>query len=1150
MKARAKIWLFGVLAALIWYFMVWLVIHFLGISGRELQYVAITLITLGTGAICWLVWYFLKELSAKEGPKDAPVDEIDRDITAARARLAAAKLSDKTRLSQLPLILCLGPADSAKTSILVRSGLDPDLLTGEVQRGDAVVATRGVNLWYSNKTILLEAGGRLVADAGRFSRLIRYIQPSRTSAVLTSGRQAPRVAIVTLSVEDLVRPGGGETVAAHARELRARLLETSKKLGIRLPVYVIFTKADKLPYFADFVRNFSSDEAREVLGATLPWDSGPAGTYADRTASRIGSAMQRLAGSLSGHRLQFLPRENQPAIGYNAYEFAREFRKVVPQATQFLVDLCKPSQLEVSPVLRGFYFTGVRAVVVEEAGLMQQQAQQRQAPGIMDATQAFVPAAFGVPQAPAAPVGPVSRKVPQWMFLGRLFKDVIFKDRVALAATAGGAKVNLLRRVVLATATGLAVFYALMLIISFAGNRRLKNRVEAAIRNVSADALPAGDLATAETLRRLDTLRMINEQLGDWNREGAPIGLKWGLYSGNSLWRQSNRVYFARFDSLMYAGTYNRILENMRNFPVNRTDSTDYQWSYNQLKAHLITTAYPEKSTPEYLEPVLLEAWKQGHEIPSDEKIRLARAQFAYFAGELARGNNMVPNPADSLLIQKSRTLLRQFKDGEQIYQIMQSEAARTGGARPFDYDRTYPNQVLSTGNTVVPAAFTRKGWNYMTGVAFKNPDAYFQGEEWVLGQEKLSENQRVGIVNRIKEKYREDYVRVWRTLLANAKVSGFAGLPDAARKVKALGSNPSPLIQLINAVSFNTAVDSIWASTIFQPALTVSPADTIKVISEASAPWLKAVQALGTALDAVAAASPTDREAPAQQAKGLVTEAKNAAAAMSISFAGGTTSVGPDISRLLNSGFSSIDGMLGNVGVAGTNKSGADFCRDYGRVLTRSPITPGGAPASLDEVTAFFGRPDGAMWAFYNGQLSKFLTPTGSGSYAPTPGSSVKVNPRFAQFFSRAAQFSKALYPDGADQVPRLSFSFRAITNSDVTLVKLAVDGNNRVYSATRTGDQPFTWIGETAAEARLEVTIRGNQQPRLKSGTWALFQLFAEAKNWKQNGLKYTGEWTFQHENQTIPVQFELTLPGSNPILNPEWLRGISCVSAIAAQ
>ncbi len=51
-----------------------------------------------------------------------------------------------------------------------------------------------------------------------------------------------------------------------------------------------------------------------------------------------------------------------------AYEFPREFGKIRPAAVQFLVDLCRPSQLTVGPFLRGFYFTGVRPVLINESG--------------------------------------------------------------------------------------------------------------------------------------------------------------------------------------------------------------------------------------------------------------------------------------------------------------------------------------------------------------------------------------------------------------------------------------------------------------------------------------------------------------------------------------------------------------------------------------------------------------------------------------------------------------------------------------------------------------------------------------------------------------------------------------------------------------
>jgi type VI secretion system protein ImpL len=1148
LKYRVKVWLVGAIALLIWLLVVWFVVSFLGLSGRENSTVRTALIMLGVAAICALIFYFLKTHKDKEGAEAKQRDEVDVAMATARTRLAAAKFSDKTRLSQLPLILCLGPADSAKTSTIIRSGLDPDLLAGEVLRGDAIVATRGVNLWYSNKAVLLEAGGRVVADAGRFSRLVRYIQPSRTGAVLASGRQAPRIAIVCLSAEDLLRPGGGEQVMTHARELRARLLEVSQRLGIRLPVYVVFTKADKIPYFSDFVRNFSSEEAKEVLGATLPWDTGPAGTYADRTASRISSAMQRLAGSLAAHRLQFLPRETQPAVLYGAYEFAREFRKLLPQATQFLVDLCKPSQLEVSPVLRGFYFSGVRAVIVEEAGQAVQQQQRQADPMVMDATQVFVPSMYGRQQAAAGPVGPVSRKIPQWMFLGRLFKDVIYKDRVALAATAGGTKVNLLRRVFLATAAGLAVFYTLMLLISFAGNRRLQHRVEAAVRNVSGDALPPGDLATSETLRRLDTLRVVTESLGSWHRSGAPVGLRWGLYSGNGLYREVNRIYFARFDSLLYSRTAERVLENIRSFPPLRNDSSDYTWSYGLLKAHLITRSYPEKSTADFLAPVLEGAWSQGKPPLADERTRLARAQFTFFAEELARGPNPLPDITDSSAVQKARKFLAQFKNGEQIYLIMQTGAAKWG-AKSFDFDRAYPNasQVLSASR-VVPAAFTRQGWRYMQDSALKKPDQYFQGEEWVLGGEKLSERERYAIVDSIRGWYRRDYADRWRKLLADARLVPITSIADGGKKLLVLGGNTSPVMQLINAVSLNTAIDS-GIGGLFVPATVVSPADTTRLIGDKTKPYMAAVLATATALEQIGGAPEGQREGFAQEAKTQVATARNAALTLKLDFGADQFAVGPEIIRLLTDGLTRVDGMLGNVGVAAVNKSGADLCADVNPVLRKKPFYMGGPDATSKDLDNVFQPAKGAIANQLKGPIGNYVQEQGDG-YAPKPGSGIRPNPAFFTFLSRATQFSRTMYPTEGQPGPRLTFTFRPLFSADFNQVTLTVDGRSLQFTPTITGDKGVIWSLNEASEARVVVNIGGNPQPLQRSGPWALFQLFSEAKGWKPaGGNRYQAAWSFTHENRPVQVPFELNFPLGAPILNPTWLDGLSCVARISS-
>ena len=61
------------------------------------------------------------------------------------------------------------------------------------------------------------------------------------------------------------------------------------------------------------------------------------------------------------------------------YEFPRELRKLRTLLVQFLVDLARPSQLSVNPFLRGFYFSGVRPVIVGDIAPAAPQVQAAEA---------------------------------------------------------------------------------------------------------------------------------------------------------------------------------------------------------------------------------------------------------------------------------------------------------------------------------------------------------------------------------------------------------------------------------------------------------------------------------------------------------------------------------------------------------------------------------------------------------------------------------------------------------------------------------------------------------------------------------------------------------------------------------------------------
>ena len=263
----------------------------LNLQGVDLWLYRGGLILLGLVATSAVAWFVLRRPSQPAPPSTDEGREIDTAIATAKARLASSRQAGSIKLHKLPVVLLLGPEGSTKTTTIVRSGLDPELLAGEVFRGDIVAPTRAVNLWYSQQTVFVEAGGQVTDDPARWMRLVRHLQPHRLRAALSRGAEAPRIAVVCFSCEEFLRPNSAESTPAAARMLRARLSDLALELGTNVPVYALFTKADRLPHFAEYVRNFSRDEAHDILGATLPLES-RADSYAERAFKRIEGALQ------------------------------------------------------------------------------------------------------------------------------------------------------------------------------------------------------------------------------------------------------------------------------------------------------------------------------------------------------------------------------------------------------------------------------------------------------------------------------------------------------------------------------------------------------------------------------------------------------------------------------------------------------------------------------------------------------------------------------------------------------------------------------------------------------------------------------------------------------------------------------------------
>ncbi len=298
-------------------------------------------------------------------PEDGPGTEIDYNFAEAAKRLKAAR--GIKQLGSLPAIFLIGDAGSAKTSLIAKSGLEPELLAGHAYQDYVVAPTRTVNLWFARNTLFIDPAGNVISDSGTRKKLFKKFLPVRLNAILAAKSPASRAVVFTVDCDTFLQSGGAEALAAKAREFHSILGELSRELGSGFPVYVLFTKADKIAYFQDFVETFTESEASEIFGVTLPmYRDQREGVYAEQQMRRLTDAFQQLYYSLCDKRPAYLAREHDAAKLPNVYEFPREFAKLRPLLVQFLIDLGRPSQLGVSPFLRGFYFTGVRPVTVTD----------------------------------------------------------------------------------------------------------------------------------------------------------------------------------------------------------------------------------------------------------------------------------------------------------------------------------------------------------------------------------------------------------------------------------------------------------------------------------------------------------------------------------------------------------------------------------------------------------------------------------------------------------------------------------------------------------------------------------------------------------------------------------------------------------------
>ncbi|HXA56949.1 MAG TPA: ImcF-related family protein, partial [Candidatus Acidoferrum sp.] len=989
------------------------------------------------------------------------------------------------------------------------------------------------------------------ADPKPWTRLLHRLSPSRFQSIFGKNPQAPRAAIVCLDCEKLVKPGGPDALVSAARTLRARLEEMSHQLGSSFPVYVIFSKLDQVAYATEFLGSLRDEEATHVLGITLPVTA-TSGVYAEQETKRLSASFNQLFSSLADCRPGLLSRERDKTRQPGVYEFPRQFRRLGKPAVEFLVELCRPSHLRSGPFLRGFYFAGRRMVASSAPSPAALAAQTMVSPA-----QGFSGSATTIMRAEDMPSfaqmqqaamgtgtqfgtgtmiqGPSeTRMVPQWVFLAHVFSHVLLQDRAALGASGASSKVNFWRRLLFATATGICAILFLAFVISFFSNHSLESQVATAAHAVRVGAPPNGDFGSLADWQSLDALRQPLAELSGYEQNGAPLHMRWGLYSGTDLYNQGRAVYFARFRQLLFEQTYNSLHTTLTQLPASPGPTDDYSAAYNPLKAYLIVTSHPEKATREFLTPALLKYWLAGREL-DDERKQLVQQQLDFYADELKISNPYALD-ADFTVIGRTHSYLAQFAATQRIYRSMLAAASKSNPS--FNFNRKYPDGATVVRDPLeVAGAFTKPGWTFMQN-AVQHADQYTSGEEWVLGEQSGGQSGAANSAADLSALYTKDFIQTWRDFMNQAVVLRGGSYQEQAQKLAQLSGNRSPLLMLFCEVSQNTAVGSPDVAKAFAAtaAVVASPCQD-QVIQSSNQAYVKALNGAETCFEGIQPGLPADQLTTAVNGcNPLLAQARAAADQIAQGIPIDNDGKMDVATKRL------LEGPTGNAapppapGATGL----AAVCVAIKNLDAKYPFNPTATQDdSLQDFIAFFQPGSGTFSKFLDSNKTVFDLQ--GAQYVQKSG---KPDAALLAFVNRAAEIQRTLFPNGSNSL-QFKFTVKAHPQPEIASQILTIEGQPLKVAGNQQGSKSFAWTG---AGGENSLTINSTTYGEYE-GPWAVFHLF-DNYTWTGDASGYHLLWQvkgFGGQQAKIngkPLVAEFDLDAGNvPLFQHGFLAGMKC-------
>ncbi len=1152
-----------------------------------------------------------------------PVHEEEAALTAlineanavlSRTKAYANKAESRT-LSDFPIYLLIGPEGSGKTDAFLNANLEPQLLAGQATRAGATGATRVCNIWLAQERVFIELAGRAFGgELDRWKALLLILQmrhpATRWQRLWKEPKEGPDLRGViafcdAASFTAAASPQGRERLETQIHQWQERLGAIAEVFGIECPVHLLVTKSDAIPYFSDYFRRVPESETGQFLGCAMPVDSGSRrqDASAETESKWLTKSFNALYYSLAEGRTARLSQEpdvtRRPAI----YEFPREFKRIRGPFVQFLTMLFRPNPLRPGPKLRGFYLSGTieREMALSLADSRtdwKQPSSNLEATSLFraEATQIMRGGGGSVTHANFTPAGPLVRR---WLFVSELFASVVPADPRPQRAPKFDSRREVYRQVACIAVCGVCLVLCFALFNSWIRNSRLLH----SLRNETV-AQKKGSIPTLAELQSLDDLRAQLSELSRYGKDGPPLGLRWGLYSGNGILQPIRQTYFRRFQSLLLNRLNGTIVNRLERLPSTPGPSDAYSPVFRLLRTHIMISSGGCKPDPSFVAGVLKQTREEAMGSQDANWQSLADRQIDFYASQLESSN--LPKLAENAAARdRARTYLANSQGADRVY-VGLLAAARKSFPNPQRLSNLAPGyqQVLS-GSGEVEGVFSRDGWNYFEKAA-KTGKNNGQGEACVLGEHSTSggEGKRDRETQRaLQRMFLRDYAEHWRKYLMGFSVNRFYGPGDAARKLEILSGHKSPLLALMALSSNQTTLpDSIVEPEVldkvkpivrkyfpklagdtqaahktsaidaapregisspadvtkaFQPVHWVVPAGSETWVVDKNSAYIDALAALGHSMEDIARAGANPDAAVFQAASQNYEKALEAARQIARGFEPmGVAGLDVAVERLLEAPIRQTQGFiitdLDSAAAGKVNAQLKQVCERIAPTLRKYPFQRSDMEATLDEVAGVFAPASGAIWKFQAQSMADLLVKENGRWVVKDPAKKPQVTAEMVNFLNRAQAIADAFYPGGGSQAqftyilrPKLDPNFKD------AVLELDIDGQTHVWNSSL--QKQFAWPPAPGAK---DVGVRGLIRMgnvafpfTSRPGIWAIFKVMGDAEPRALSSRLV--EWKFVRGGdgrleaiQPAPVRLEFVeFPSGVDIFNPKFLQGLEC-------